>query len=53
MGTGSDFPCKVQGSTRVTSLGVEFWLFSDHCSGPGGSRPGHDAKGKSPHLPTN
>ena len=26
------FPCKVQGSTRVTSLGVEFQLFSDHCS---------------------
>ena len=30
-GTGSDFPSKVQGSTCVTSLGVEFQAFSDRC----------------------
>ena len=31
-GTGSDFSCKMQGSTCVTSLSVEFQSFSDRCT---------------------
>ena len=31
-GTGSDFLCKVQGSTCMTSLGIEFQLFSERCT---------------------
>ena len=31
-GTGSDFSCKVQGSTCMTSLGIEFHLFSERCT---------------------
>ena len=35
--TGRDFLCKVQGSTHVTSRGVEFQLFIDYCKvGPEG-----------------
>ena len=36
-GTGSDFPCKVQWSTSMTSLGIEFQSLSDRCTvDPGG-----------------